>query len=388
MKKVVIYLILVIYSFVVGCREEVSNSSVSKSKPYKYSDLESVTNEVTYFDLPINSVLVVVGTNKLTKAEFNSFVELRKRMAELSIPKGQNRKVNRLAIEAPMLASITNFYPLQCVLLDYAARNKISVKENEYKAFRNNFKRSCKSEFKSWNNFIKDFSTEEQKLIDERVQAEALISAVRKSFFDTNPVNITTQEVEVCQKRLEDYHKRASATNDLIWARASNIWNKVSNGMNFEMAANRYTEDENEPEDGEWGEFLLGDFNEERELQKCISQLIPGQITPPIEGDNGLMILKLVSKDEDIAKNNEGIVEPLKVRYNLSRIFFRLPVFYEKATFDEIWKSLRDVKEKKAFSLFVDKLKSDVSIDFPSGTKIFEQARRMANMPMMLQQDQ
>jgi hypothetical protein len=271
---------------------------------------------------------------------------------------------------------------------EFARTNNISVSAADIEKGRRKFKKSCKKDFQRWDTFIKAFSSDEKAIIDERVRIESLCSRVKNWYLGKNPVTVTTQEVVNCQKRLDNYHSRALATNIVIWAHASNVWKKVQSGANFEMMANRYTEDENEPEDGEWGQFLLSDLADEKQLYDVVSRMRPGMITPPIEGDNGLMILKLVSVDEESAKNDNGVVNPLKVRYELSRIFFRLPEFYEKASFDTIFKTLKGLKEKRSFDKFVNGLRSSAKVSFPSGTSIYEQARRMSNMPMMLIQNQ
>ena len=387
MKLLVRVLAFASLMWLIGCDCGESGQAAQSNKVSK-SDLSSIVKEVTFWDLPSNAVLVVVGSNSLTKAEFSKLVDLREKAVQLSVPQGQKRNVNRMAIESPMLSSVTNIYISQTLIEEFARTNNITVSVADLNKARASFKKSCKKDFQRWDVFIKRFSNEERTLIDERAQVESLCSNVKKWYLEKHPVTVTTQEVVTCQKRLENYQSRAFATNAVIWAHASNVWKKVQSGANFEMLANRYTEDENEPEDGEWGQFLLSDFAEEKHLYDLVSRMKPGMITPPIEGDNGLMILKLISINEEDAKNDKGVVNPLKVRYEFSRIFFRLPEFYETASFDEIFTTLKDLKERRSFNKFVNELRSTVTISFPSGTSIFEQARRMSNMPMMVIQNQ
>lgn len=387
MKKTVRCISVLAMTVLLGCDGGDSEKTIV-SKGEKRPDLSSITNQVTYFDLPSNAVLVAVGTNSFSKGAFCRLVDLKVKTVELSIPPGQKRNVNRMAIEAPMLSTVTNAYIAQTLLCEFASTNGIRVSEEDLTRARNKFKNACKKSFQRWNSFLDGFSEGQRATVEDRVRVESVCSKVRAWYLERNPVTVTTQEVVNCQKRLENYHDRAMATNAVIWAHASNIWKKVVSGENFEMLANRYTEDDTDPEDGEWGDFLLSDFADEKPLYDAILRMQPGEITPPIEGDNGLMILKLVSIDDEDAHNESGVVNPLKVRYSFSRIFFRLPEFYERASFEKIMSTLKVLKENKSFGKFVDQLKSSTTITFPSGTAIFEQARRMAKMPMMLIQNQ
>ena len=156
MKLLVRVLAFASLMWLIGCDCGESGQAAQSNKVSK-SDLSSIVKEVTFWDLPSNAVLVVVGSNSLTKAEFSKLVDLREKAVQLSVPQGQKRNVNRMAIESPMLSSVTNIYISQTLIEEFARTNNITVSVADLNKARASFKKSCKKDFQRWDVFIKRF---------------------------------------------------------------------------------------------------------------------------------------------------------------------------------------------------------------------------------------
>ena len=319
-------------------------------------------------------VLVRVGKNEFTKASFKRLCALRTRMLELANAGKMQRELNKNAIELQTLVAYPSKVTVETCISDYAATNGISVAKEHIDAARKLFQKASNKPFLSWKSFLKNFSGVALEELESEVAKMAMQNAVRQWYFMKNPVVVTDEEAADCQKWIADYNARAAQTNSVIWANASNIWQQiVKKQIAFEDAANKYTQDECEPVNGEWAAFTLDAFADEPRLARTIKNMVPGEITPPIEGDNGLMILKLVGIDEP----KDGGAS----RYMLSRVFFRLPEFYETVSTAELKKEMFKTKEGKTFVKFVDGLTKIVGMEIVCDKNIFKEAQQAMKLP-------
>ena len=343
------------------------------SKEKKLPDQTGEKQVVLFSKLTNDAILITVDGKCLDKKGFAKLVDLRKKMYELRAPAGMKQQVDREMLENTMLGEMKAVYPMQCALARFAETNGLEVTEDDLADYRNKFKSNCGKEFIPWANFENSFSVDEKATMNERIRVEAIGGRVRKWFLEANPVKTDEKEVKLFQEKFADYNRRAALTNAVIWAHATNVWNHLQAGMSFEKAANKYTEDENHPENGEWGGFRLSDLADDGNLSDIVSKLKPGWYTPPVEGDNGLMILRLDSIEKQEGGNEE--------RYNLSRVFFQLPEFREIVSDEVMRAELLKAKENAKFNSFVRKLVSGVNVTYPSGEKIFKMARMATRTP-------
>ena len=178
--------------------------------------------------------------------------------------------------------------------------------------------------------------------LTQQIKAEALRQVVTDRLFEQNPTNIPDSYVDEQLENIRDYNARMTLTNAVVYARATNVWNRLKAGEDFVKLVQEATEVEDERnDDGEWGIFDLSAFDQEPGLKAALAALEPGDFTPPVEGDNGLMIARLNERDA-----TGGL--------DISRIIFRLPLFYTPAPREKILEAAYD---KYRQSLFDRKLK-------------------------------
>ena len=346
----------------------------TKSEPVKKNADGKSADSSLLAALKDSDVMVRVGTNEFTKADFTRLCAFRKQALNMAVSDKLKRNLNGASVQLQLLATYPSKVSVDGVIRDYAASNTIVVTQKQIDEMRSTFQRSCKKPFVSWKTFAKDFTGDARKELDAEIARMALQAAVREKHFKDSPVTVTDEETADCQKWIARYNERAAQTNAVIWANASNIWQQiVSKKITFEDAANRYNQDESEPENGEWAAFTLDGFNDEPELKRRIEAMTPGEITPPIEGDNGMMILKLVEIERQA---NGG--EP---RYVLARIFFRLPEFYETVGNEELKGEMLKTKSNKQFVKFVEGLIKAANVEIVCDKKVFEEAREALKFP-------
>jgi hypothetical protein len=176
---------------------------------------------------------------------------------------------------------------------------------------------------------------EERTLAEEIAEREALCARVVESLRSEIDVSVSEEELDAAMERLSAYAEMVAATNALVHARATNVWNEIRCGADFDSMAARWSEDD-DPSPCEWGAFPLAALADSPELQRLLPEMAPGDITPPVEGDNGLVVVRLVDVDRN--------ADP--VGYCLDRIFFKLPECVPTLSRDELAEEIAEERRR------------------------------------------
>jgi hypothetical protein len=143
-----------------------------------------------------------------------------------------------------------------------------------------------------------------------------------------------------------------------VHEKATNVWKKiVAKELTFEAAAKKYSEDEYISDGCEWGCFTRDQLDGEDALLARLPNLKVGDITPPLDSDAGLAIIR---KDQD---DNDKT-------FSFSRVFFKLPYFYEEETYDEAREVLIRRKQAELIKKVMDENTAKLKIEYPDGTNM------------------
>ena len=360
---------------VVGCSREQKpeTEASSKSTPTKEMASKAARQKGNLRQFPDDAVLIRWGTNEFTMGMAKRLIDLRVKFIKLSMPKGQEINVED-AISARVLASAPFSFPRDCAVADFAATNGIVIGEKDIALMRKRAMQGAKQGFSSWPSFMRKLTAEERATLNERIRIEALAEGVRKWHVANRPAILTDDEIAQYRSRQRKYNEMAEATNRLTFVQATNVWRSIQKGLSFDEAVAKYSTDESNNDNGVWGDFTSSYFSDNSVIQGLLQKLEPGQITPPVEGDNGLMILRLDSKR--IEGDGQSV-------YTLSRVFFHLPEFYPEMDDETFAKQLREARQNRCFNDFVTQLAAKLPPAYPSGEKVFENAKRTAAEPTL-----
>lgn len=354
MKKIVYALVVTVILF--GC----SPTQDELSPKTENSTSEKIYFEKTGFkfdDLGLDDAVVKVNEKVLTKRDICKMTEMNIALRLHKKPDIASNQLSKIRVKAYKV--YPNEFVKNVLLEQYAATNGIEVGEKTLKAFeRRAFMVLRAKGDKSYDDLLK-IEGIDSSLVDSRIRFEALEYEIKKKLKENKPLILDPGWADKKIKSFHDYNARVTLTNELVFARATNVWNQLKQGGEFKSLAAKYTEIPAERKDnGMWGEldndFLKGDHALLAEIKK----LKPGQFTPPVEGDNGLMIARLDGFTED------GL-------YILSRIFFQLPMFIEIPTKEELIESAHIEHVEKKYKDLLKILKENAIIEFPSGQKLF-----------------
>lgn len=198
---------------------------------------------------------------------------------------------------------------------------------------------------KSVGEIYANLSPELLELFKEDLEKSVVATLAERKMRAATPSNVTDEEVNEMFGKIALMNEAVAATNALVYAKATNVWQRLERGdMTFAEAAEDYTEAEDEAAAaGEWGTFSMRDLEtlgDEQALIDRLPKMKAGDITEPIESDNGLAILMLVAVHNEQVGRGQGEV----AMYQLSRVFFRLPLPTEVPTFQELKENMQKLK--------------------------------------------
>lgn len=150
-----------------------------------------------------------------------------------------------------------------------------------------------------------------RNLWDDQVLSEARRLAMRDYWVKEEPANLPTNYADKVLADIAKWNADMAKTNAIQFAKATNVWEKLKAGADFVKTARVNTEAPEEIEDNcEWATIDDKFMDDEPALKAAVKALKPGEFTPPIEADGGILIVRLDSLEEDSG-------------YAVSRIFFR-----------------------------------------------------------------
>jgi len=203
-----------------------------------------------------------------------------------------------------------------------------------------------------------------ENLVQREVYAKTIEREVRKSV----PA-ITDAEMAKAKSERAASNERAKILLAQSWTSASNLWHRISISNDFDKCVAEYEEERNHIQgDPEWGSFTIGFFDDNPRLQKLLRYSSPGQIFPPMEANNGLMIIKVVGIEEDyeVADSKEA------KRYQLASLFIAVPYFYPEVSDECLREELHKNRQDQAWSECIESITKAAKVSYPSGREVFD----------------
>ena len=267
---------------------------------------------------------MVVDGHKLTESGFAAKVEM---MAKFKGALNSDLTVSKLdELKKNLKRSYPRVFLLDTVLAEYAKTNGIEVSAAAIQKVKRGFLHE--EDEKKLNAAYARFADkmgDSWKEFEDYLSLTALKEDVTDFIAAQNRTNFPSAEIALECARLKKYNERMTATNVVIYARATNVWEQLKKGADFEQMVSKYSELEQERKDkGLWDTFDFQQLEPDPDVLNYAKTLEIGKFSPPIEGDNGLMIMRVDARDDGTC--------------TISRIFFQLPMFAMEYTEAELLK--------------------------------------------------
>lgn len=170
---------------------------------------------------------------------------------------------------------------------------------------------------------------------------------------------ISEGDVEVAWSNVQCIARMADATNAVLAATASNVVIRARNGEDFYRLAAQYSQDAGTDEEGFAPQTRYSDFDAERPgVKEAIMRLKVGEVTDPLDSDEGLSVYRLAEKTDQ----EEGEAE-----LRLQRISFHRMLKYDYASKETL---AVDLKKQAAMAMrrtAITNMLSECEFEFPSG---------------------
>lgn len=324
---------------------------------------------VRYEDLYGRAVLVSVGGEELIKAKLERDVALRvaleaERNKKLTVAKADKLKKALYGSAIENFIQKTTYRSIAKELGVFAGVEELARVRAQF------LKRYSRGRVSDWEKFASRFDKSLLSGLEQDLAFEALKAKVDDALVKRYTTVPSEAELKEIQRKQKAYNERAAKENAAIYQNASNLWRRIVADRStnaFEKAVAEYaTGHEHMTTDGAWGAFTLQAFTGDEQLFRLVPTLKVGDVTPPVEGDNGLVILKLVSAEPRVTE------PPRKdMYYTFSKIFFELPEFFEELDLKTLGGEIAKSRAVDAAKAAVADRKQKLKIRYPSGKVVF-----------------
>lgn len=282
-------------------------------------------------------VLVSVGGVELTHAELSARAE---NIAALLVHK--SAKTDAAKIKAEFCKGYAPYWVEDMVLANAAKTAGVVPSTNEIMRCRMNAFLNFKAKGdRSYEDLLGKLSGFNRELWEAQVRSEALRLALKDYWARKFPANLPPSYADDVIRKINEENAAFAISNRLQWAKATNVWEKLKAGADFGKTAHAYSEIEGEAaDDGEWAVVDAKFLSDDLKLLNWLKAAKPGEFSPPIAADNGVMIARLDGFEED-----DG--------FSVSRIFFHLASTLPPAGKEAI---VAAAERKYAEKLFSEKL--------------------------------
>ena len=366
--------VLLSFVFAIGCTKEGEKDKVHFSGDFCEIEKRQAepfpTGKETIVDaLQPDDVLVAVNGYPLTKKTFDGVMVLKAK--QLANAKGSNQ-----AYLNNQLADFRrNYVPLfvnQRLLIDRARELNVIPKEELERRVNDIVEKQAKARKMTVEKFVRSFPGDFKYFLYETCARLLMNSIVAKHI---PPVGeVSDGLVAAFQQSIAEDNAATMKTNEMKRVQMQE-WKRdlLAKKVTFEELAKKYSEDDYADEDrpGYWGEFERGQIDDKR-VQSVVFSLKPGEISDPVEDDEGFHLLKVLSVTAP-ERNAKGRVIQDEMRKVMHIFVKKLPLLIRDT--DEILKAdLKRQMQIQAINRYLDDLKTNgvTRIEFPHGKKLFE----------------
>lgn len=358
MKKVMMALAATALLF--GCGEK------EAAKPAKPSVPKS---ELTYEKMATNDVIVVVNGKALTKGAVEREIAVQVELMKIGKPNAKIGELDRA--KDRIIRTAEKRFIERRVMVAEAERRGFKVTDEDRQKIREKIAKSVLRGSKAkYGILVGKLDAANRAELDAGLDLDVLCQKANVALMEECRVEVTDAQAQAKYRELEEYNKGAKEEEARIWKNASNAWERIQSGESFEKAAERcMAASEHVNSDMEWGDFELAFFKDDEQLCRYLPVMPVGTVTPPLPGDNGLLIIKMIQKFP--ADLGAGQTQP---RYRLAKIFFELPETYPLTTAEALKPELASALSEKAFKTRVAELVAAAKVEYPNGKVMSEPA--------------
>jgi len=357
--------VLVAVAFLAGCGKESVTSRWQTLEPGVYVAEKSVAIR----DMSPDDILYFVNGEKITKADFDERYAFEAAMYALE--KG-DRKTTQKA-ERKLLSSIRRNVPSHLLqrklFLQAAGKSGIKPKERAAAKIEEAFLKKLPRRPKA-GELEKKLGASVYTTLKRTFEEDALIDAYRANYWTNSYLTVSEEAISNKWAEVQRVNAKADAMNEKMRKKALEFRQKVLEGGDFAELTKKYAKVH--PEYGtEWTTAVLAEYSPDEDIYKWMSGAKEGDVSGPVEMDDGLASGKLVSRHKaDLPKGFTPEDEFTMVRCT----FYIFNKYVEETTPESIRQVFLDDQLQKAHGELGIRLWNAAVIELPNGEDFFKKA--------------
>ena len=315
-----------------------------------------------------DDVIVVVNGDKITKADFDALLRFREALFQLQ------RKIDLEDIENPEVRFFAEQIRFRLVpelihhkmFAQYAAQKGITPSQDAVEKARKDFAQGLSRRPDELDRLARRIGGIAGDLFARAPFVSAQDHLLRQSVTTNDLVQVTEEELEQTKRRIEAWDKTADANNQASKDRLAKARADIDAGGDFADVTVKYAQVH--PEHGkEWKTFELGELPQDEGLYKWLVKAKVGDVSQPIDLDDGLAIVKLVSTGKGEAPPGA----PLPDVYTLVRCTVFAYEHMEHLAAPELRRAVLKMKQTAAQRELGMMLTARAVLEYPNGTNFF-----------------
>lgn len=236
---------------------------------------------------------ITVNGKSLLKSQILQSIQLRQHLEQLRKKNIKPMTLKRIANDMKRRA-VAAFVNAE-IYSAYADEHGITLDETLVTSNRQMCAKSCR--LPSFDALRQKLGTAEAAALDREIRTSLLVHQAKEAIVRAANLTVTPEEVAAMRTRFQAVHDASVATNALIYAAASNVYQRIrSREITFEEAVQDFNQDTDMEEDGSWCTVRLNQLEDEPLLAAHLRTANAGDVLPPLEIDNALCIVKVGAK--------------------------------------------------------------------------------------------
>lgn len=341
----------------VSCAEK--NSAAGKSKPSRYP----VDN------LDPTSVVIRVGSAAITQQDYEDWYHLRVRMFCEANRISVKSKDDRLArVQRDSRNRAWNELIRRELLRQESERLGAKANPVRLATLQKRFMKQIKHGKEDFSKIDSIFGAKDAALVRGYLESTATEDACLDASTTNDISRVTDEELGAQIKFIADWNARADESNKVQRARAEAAKKEILGGKYFyDVTTNRA--DLAHEHGKEWQVVELDDLDSEDPLLHWLVSANQGDISDPIDLEDGLAIVGLRFKYKEDDEDPESPVE-----YDLVKCtFYAFEKMEEPEDREQLRKDMLLEKRSAAMRALGERLVAETKVEFPHGEKIFRE---------------
>ena len=323
-------------------------------------------------DLKPSDAVVWVNREPITKGDYQRRVSLAERLYRLNekLPlEGDDRTIGK-KFKRNNAYYFTELISA-CLVRQEARRCGIVAGDDDLKTMRRVLSKSIQNGKYKFEQILKRLPPRDGEALVEWIEAQALGATVARVTATNSPERVTEEDVDSALRQISEFNQRAARENEKSRKRALKAKAEILGGASFAEVSKRVAQVH--PEYGErWEDLQLGEFEPGEPIRQWLEKAVPGDISDPIDLDDGLAIIGLVAKTELGVPGGKS-TDPVVYSYRAVRCTFRAFEVAPERTREELLNEILADRRKAAASDLLARLRGKAVIYLPYGDELFPQ---------------